>query len=68
MSPSPSAEPPSALKMSPITRVSVTRGTFFSRTLSRVRMAAAISGSAAFLDPLTQMLPASSRPPVIFRR
>jgi hypothetical protein len=40
---------------------------FLSRTGSLVRRAAAISGSAAFLDPLMQILPASWFPPVIFR-
>src|SRR5260370_35538696 len=50
-----------------ITCVSVTRGTFFRRTGSSVRRAAAISGRAAFLEPLTQRSPASGAPPVIFR-
>src|SRR5438270_5351632 len=53
--------------ISPISFVSVTRGTLVSVTRSDVSKAAAISGSAAFFEPLTQMSPASWAPPVIFR-
>ena len=66
-SPSPRHEPPSWVMISPIRRVSLTRGTFVSLTGCEVSNAAAISGSAAFLEPLTQMEPASCAPPVIFR-
>jgi hypothetical protein len=48
-----------------MTRVSVTRGTLLSVIGSLVKMAAAISGRAAFFEPLMQMLPASCAPPVI---
>ena len=51
--------------MSAITAESVTRGTLWRVTGRAVRRAAAISGRAAFLEPLTQMSPASCAPPVI---
>src|SRR5579859_6917078 len=66
-SPSPRHAPPSATMISPSSLVSVTRGTFVNRTGSAVSSAAAISGSAAFLDPLTHSSPASWAPPVILR-
>src|SRR5256885_406231 len=59
--------PPSRVMISPISRVSVTRGTFGRTTWSEVSSAAAISGRAAFFEPLTQISPASWAPPVIFR-
>src|SRR5579859_443842 len=65
--PSPLHVPPSALMISPITRVSVTFGTLLRRTGCDVSRAAAISGRAAFLEPLMQMPPASWLPPVILR-
>ena len=45
--------------------VSVTRGTLLRRTGSDVRRAAAISGSAAFFEPLTHSSPANWAPPVM---
>src|SRR5487761_230974 len=63
--PSPSTRPPRPVRISPMSAVSVTRGTLLSRTGSVVRRAAAISGRAAFLEPPTQMSPASWAPPVI---
>src|SRR3989475_3377936 len=63
--PSPEVWPPSSEMISPISTVSVTRGTFCRVTGSVVSSAAAISGSAAFLEPLTQILPASCSPPVM---
>src|SRR5579859_742658 len=67
MSASPSLRPPRAVMISPINLVSVTRGTFLSRTGSVVSSAAAISGRAAFLEPLMHRSPASWAPPVIRR-
>src|SRR5438874_322725 len=67
ISASPSLRPPRATMISPISLVSVTRGTFLSRTGSVVRSAAAISGRAAFLEPLMHRSPASGAPPVIRR-
>src|ERR1700693_3295812 len=64
-SPSPSLEPPRLTRISAITEVSLTLGTLRSLTVSAVSSAAAISGSAAFFEPLMQMLPASCGPPVI---
>jgi hypothetical protein len=63
--PWPCASPPSRRTMSAITAVSVTRGTLCSVKVCFVSSAAAISGRAAFLEPLTQMSPASCVPPVI---
>src|SRR5450759_970861 len=63
--PSPSLEPPRPARIWAITYVSRTLGTLLSVTVSLVKRAAAISGSAAFFDPLMQMLPASCAPPVI---
>src|SRR6266566_5513915 len=65
--PSPLHFAPMLSRTCAITRVSVTRGTFFRCTGSSVRRAAAISGRAAFLEPLTHRSPASGAPPVIFR-
>src|SRR5260221_2772669 len=63
--PSPAVEPPRPARISPITYVSRTFGTLVRVTVSLVSRAAAISGSAAFFEPLMQMLPASCAPPVI---
>src|SRR6266852_6023311 len=63
--PSPSDRPPSAERISAITAMSVTWGTLLRRTGSDVRSAAAISGRAAFLEPLTHRSPASCEPPVM---
>src|SRR6202521_281269 len=63
--PSPAAEPPRPVRISAITYVSRTLGTLVNVTVSFVRRAAAISGRAAFFEPLMQMLPASCAPPVI---
>ena len=63
--PSPLAFPPSSVRISAITTVSVTRGTFRRVTRSVVNSEATISGRAAFLEPLTQISPASSAPPLI---
>src|SRR5256885_5210601 len=67
IAPSPSHFAPMLSRTCAITCVSVTRGTFFRCTGSLVRRAAAISGRAAFFEPLTQRSPASGSPPVIFR-
>jgi len=63
--PSPSELPPISRRISAITVVSVTRGTLCSVSLRVVRSEAAISGSAAFFDPLTHTSPASCAPPLI---
>jgi hypothetical protein len=52
-------EPPRPARIWPITNVSRTFGTLLRVTVSLVSRAAAISGSAAFFEPLMQMLPAS---------
>src|SRR5450759_2392993 len=65
ISPSLSGGPPSPDRISAITTVSRTLGTLLSLIVPVVNSAAAISGSAAFFDPLMQMLPASCAPPVI---
>src|SRR6266568_4987611 len=67
IAPSPTHFAPMLSRTCAITCVSVTRGTFFRCTGSSVRRAAAISGRAAFLEPLTHRSPASGAPPVIFR-
>jgi hypothetical protein len=51
--------------MSDIRTVSDTFGTLRSTTTSLVRSEAAISGSAAFFEPLTQISPDSGVPPVM---
>ena len=63
--PSPSDCPPSSRTISAMTVVSVTRGTLCRVTRSEVSRAVAISGRAAFLEPLTQMSPFSCAPPVM---
>src|ERR1700686_1276329 len=63
--PSPSVEPPRPFRISAIRYVSRTLGTLLNLTVPVVSRAAAISGSAAFFEPLMQMLPASCTPPVI---
>src|SRR5207245_10799881 len=63
--PSPSARPPRPPRISAITAASDTLGTLLRRTGSEVSSAAAISGRAAFLEPLTQRSPASCEPPVM---
>src|SRR2546430_13858178 len=50
-----------------MTVISVTRGMLWRVNGSEVNNAAAISGRAAFFEPLTQISPASWAPPVIFR-
>src|SRR3989454_1960852 len=65
--PSPSVRPPNPVRICAITAVSVTLGTFVRRTGSAVSSAAAISGRAAFLEPLTHSSPASSEPPLMRR-
>src|SRR6202011_5258607 len=61
----PPARPPRPPRISAITAVSDTLGTLLRRTGSEVSSAAAISGRAAFLEPLTQRSPASCEPPVM---
>src|SRR6266581_795404 len=63
--PAPSERPPSSVRICAISSVSVTRGTLLRRTGSDVSKAAAISGSAAFLEPLTQSWPANCAPPLM---